>query len=280
MEKSDRGTLWLVATPIGNLGDITRRATDVLAHVDVIACEDTRRTRALLSHLGIPAPKLVSLFDANERRRVPELIRRLNDGLDIALVSDAGMPGIADPGYRLVAACAEEGIEVDVVPGASAAVAALVLSGLPTDRFAFEGFLSPRAGQRRARLATLAGEERTLVLYEAPHRLVQLLHDARDALGDRRAAVVRELTKAHQEVLRGTLSDLAARLEGRQIRGEIVVVVAGSESAGRGVDAAEIAERMKRLTGEGMSRRDAAARVAAETGASRREAYEASLERG
>ncbi|HWC31693.1 MAG TPA: 16S rRNA (cytidine(1402)-2'-O)-methyltransferase [Actinomycetota bacterium] len=273
------GTLWLVATPIGNLADISQRARDVLASVDVIACEDTRRTRGLLSHLGIAAPKLVALFDANERRRIPEILRRLTAGVDVALVTDAGTPAISDPGYRLVAACAEEGIDVDVVPGPSAAVAALVLSGLPTDRFAFEGFLPSRAGQRRARLAAIADEERTLVLYEAPHRVLALLRDAHDALGDRRAAVVRELTKVHQEVLRATLSELAGRLADREIRGEFVVVIAGAVAERASADPAEIAARVERLTAEGMSRRDAAARVARETGASRREAYEASLRR-
>ena len=272
------GTLWLVATPIGNLGDVSQRMRDVLASVDVIACEDTRRTRALLSHLEIGAPKLVSLFEANERRRIPEIVRRLRDGVDVAVVTDAGMPGISDPGYRLVAACAEEGIDVDVVPGPSAAVTALVLSGLPTDRFAFEGFLPARSGQRRSRLAGLASEGRTVVLYEAPRRVLALLRDALEALGDRPAAVARELTKAHQEVLRGTLSSLVERLSAREIRGEIVVVISGSES--RSVpDAHDLAERVERHRAEGVSRRDAAARVAEETGVSRRTAYEASLER-
>jgi len=272
------GTLWLVGTPIGNLGDISERARDVLAAVDVIACEDTRRTRALLSHLGIPAPRLVSFFEGNERRRTPELLERLRGGETVAVVSDAGMPGLSDPGYRLVADAVEQGIPVDVVPGPSAAVAALVLSGLPTDRFAFEGFLPRRAGQRRTRLEELADDPRTLVLFESPRRVASLLADAVAVLGDRRAALVRELTKAHQEVIRGTLSEIGERLEGRELRGEVVVVLEGAGTR-EPVDLDRLADRVNELAAEGLSRREAAARAASETGASRREAYEASLRR-
>jgi 16S rRNA (cytidine1402-2'-O)-methyltransferase len=272
------GTLWLVGTPIGNLGDISERARDVLAAVDVIACEDTRRTRALLSHLGIPAPRLVSFFEGNERRRTPELLERLRGGETVAVVSDAGMPGLSDPGYRLVADAVEQGIPVDVVPGPSAAVAALVLSGLPTDRFAFEGFLPRRAGQRRTRLEELADDPRTLVLFESPRRVASLLADAVAVLGDRRAALVRELTKAHQEVIRGTLSEIGERLEGRELRGEVVVVLEGAGTR-EPVDLDRLADRVNELAAEGLSRREAAARAASETGASRREAFEASLRR-
>ena len=268
-------TLWLVGTPIGNLEDVTERARRVLAEVDVIACEDTRRTRALLSHLGIPSPRLVSFFEGNEERRVPELLEALREGRSVALVTDAGMPAVSDPGFRLVAACAGEGIEVDAVPGPSAAVTALALSGLPTDRFAFEGFLPRRPGERRRRLEGLAAETRTVVLFESPRRLPSLLREAARALGDRRAAVARELTKAHQEVARGTLSELAERFS-EPPRGEVVVVVEGAAPAGA-TDLGELAERVRRLTEGGASRKDAAARIAAEAGVSRRALYEESL---
>ncbi|HEX2029790.1 MAG TPA: 16S rRNA (cytidine(1402)-2'-O)-methyltransferase [Actinomycetota bacterium] len=273
------GTLWLVGTPIGNLGDITERARNVLRRADLIACEDTRRTRALLSHLGIEGKRLVSFFEANEERRIPELLGRLRDGRDVAVVSDAGMPVLSDPGYRLVAACVEQGLPVDVVPGPSAAVAALVVSGLPTDRFAFEGFLPRKAGARRARLAELADDPRTLVLFESPRRVASLLREAAAELGpERPAAVARELTKLHQEVVRGTLGDLVQRFGREELRGEIVVVIAGApERAAPDFD--RLGEEVERLTEEGLSRREAVDRVAGEAGASRRQLYEASLRR-
>lgn len=220
------GTLWLVGTPIGNLGDVSERAKATLASVDVIACEDTRRTRGLLSHLGVRAPKLVALFEANEQKKTPDLLRQLQEGVDIALVSDAGLPALSDPGFRLVRACVEEGITVDLVPGPSAAVSALVLSGLPTDRFVFEGFLPRRPGKRRKRLAELAGEPRTIVLFESPRRVGPLLEEMREIFGDRRAAVARELTKVHQEVLRGSVAELADQIADG-VRGEVTVVVEG-----------------------------------------------------
>jgi 16S rRNA (cytidine1402-2'-O)-methyltransferase len=272
------GTLWLVGTPIGNLGDLTDRARETLAHADVIACEDQRRTRALLSHLGIPAPRLVTFNEGNEARRVPDLLEHLRTGRDVALVTSAGMPALSDPGYRLVAACVEEEIPVDVVPGPSAALAALVLSGLPTDRFAFEGFLPRRAGPRRARLRELAAEPRTVVLFESPRRLSALLADALAELGDRRAAVARELTKVHQEVIRGSLSELVERLLGRDLKGEIAVVLEGRpQEAAPDLD--HLAGRVESLTRDGMPRREAAARVARDAGVSRRSLYEASLKR-
>ena len=271
------GTLWLVGTPIGNLGDLSERARETLSRVDVVACEDTRRTRALLTHLGIAGTRLVSFFEGNEERRVPELLGELHAGRDVALVSDAGMPGLSDPGYRLVSAALREDLSVDVVPGPSAAVAALVVSGLPADRFVFEGFLPRRGGGRRARLEDLAGETRTIVLFESPRRLSGLLRDALDTLGERPAAVVRELTKAHQEVARGGLEDLSERFGEGEVRGEVVVVIGGAPEAATTVDPEELAARVRSLTAAGLSRKDAAARVAAEAGASRREVYEASL---
>src|SRR5918996_2462458 len=272
------GTLWLVGTPIGNLGDITTRARETLATVELIACEDQRRTRALLSHLEIRAPRLVTFNEGNEARRVPELLDHLRAGREVAVVPPAGMPALSDPGYRLVAACLEEGIPVDVAPGPSAAVTAVVLSGLPTDRFAFEGFLPRRGGPRRARLRELAAEPRTMVLFESPRRVAGLLDDALAELGDRRAAVARELTKVHQEVLRGSLSELVERLRGEDLKGEIAVVVEGAARV-EDNDIPTLAERVESLTREGVPRREAAARVGRDAGVSRRTLYEASLKR-
>jgi 16S rRNA (cytidine1402-2'-O)-methyltransferase len=243
----------------------------------VIACEDTRRTRKLLSHLGVSGRRLVSFNEGNERRQVPFLLDHLRAGRDVAVVSDAGMPGLSDPGYRLVVACAAEDITVDVVPGPSAAIAALVISGLPAVRFAFEGFLPRKAGERRARLSSLAEDPRTVVVFESPRRLRALLADALATLGDRRAVVVRELTKVHQEVLRGRLSELPSRLAD-EVLGEVVVVIEGA-AAPPGADLEALGDRVEELTAEGLPRKKAAARVAQEAGVSKRALYEASLRR-
>jgi 16S rRNA (cytidine1402-2'-O)-methyltransferase len=256
------GTLTLVGTPIGNLGDMTERARSVLSSADLVAAEDTRRTGRLLQTLGIRAP-LVSFFEGNELRRIPELLDALRGGRDVALVTDGGMPGISDPGYRLVAACVAEGIPVDVAPGPSAAVAALVISGLPTDRFVFEGFL-PRSGRARAvRLQALAEEPRTAVLFESPRRVAATLRDFLEA-GDRRVAVVRELTKLHQEVLRGLLSEVLARLEDRDLKGEVVLVVEGANPPHGDVE--ETLRVARDLVAHGMGKREAARRAKARTG--------------
>jgi 16S rRNA (cytidine1402-2'-O)-methyltransferase len=271
------GTLYLVGTPIGNLKDVTDRARETLARADVIACEDTRRTGKLLKSLQVDSPaRLVSYFEGNERRRIPHLLEELRAGRDVALVSDGGMPSLSDPGFRLVRACLEAGIAVDVIPGPSAAVAALVVSGLPTDRFSFEGFLSKKPGARRARLEQLSNDARTLVLFESPQRLTTLLRDAARILGpDRPAAVVRELTKLHQEIRRGTLQGLADEtLE--EVKGEVTVVIGGAQPAE--ADLGELATRVNELVDEGLSRKEAATRVAEESGASRRALYDASLE--
>lgn len=220
------GRLVLVGTPIGNLGDLSDRAREALGRADVVACEDTRRTRALLTHIGVRGARLVSFFEANEAKRTPQLLAFLRDGKEVALVSNAGMPALSDPGYRLVAACADEEIEVDVIPGPSAPVAALIVSGLPTDRFVFEGFLPRRPGRRRKAIEALRAEGRTIVLFESPMRLGATLGELAEVLGSRRAAVVRELTKKHQEVLRGTLPELAERV-GEGVKGEVTVVVEG-----------------------------------------------------
>jgi 16S rRNA (cytidine1402-2'-O)-methyltransferase len=269
------GKLWLVGTPIGNLQDVTERARRVLTEVDLIACEDTRRTRGLLTHLGIRAPRMVSLFEGNEARRVPDLLEELRAGRLVALVTDAGMPAVSDPGYSLVSACTEEGIEVDAAPGPSAALTALALSGLPTDRFAFEGFLPRRAGERRRRLEALASDPRTLVVFESPRRLPRLLSEAAELLGHRRAAVARELTKAHQEVARGTLTELAARFS-EPPRGEVVLVIEGA-AAPAPADLGEAARQVRELTSRGTPRKEAVSAVASETGVSRRALYEESL---
>ena len=269
------GTLWLVGTPIGNLKDLSERAREMLARADVIACEDTRITRKLLSLVGIRPTRLLSFYEGNERRRISQVLGHLRDGWDVALVTDAGMPALSDPGYRLVAAAAGEGLAVDAVPGPTAAVTALVLSGLPTDRFAFEGFLPRKAAARRARLEEIRDEARTLVFYESPHRVGSFLADAAAVLGDRRAALCRELTKMHQEVDRASLADLAARRT--EVRGEVVVVVEGAPEP-PGPDMAPLAERVDALVAGGMSRRDAVAVVAEESGASRNALYEASLQ--
>lgn len=220
------GTLYVVATPIGNLEDITARALRVLREADLIACEDTRHTRKLLSHFGI-ATALWAYHDHNEREKAPELLQRLRQGQDIALVSDAGTPAIADPGFRLVRLCREEGLPVVTVPGPSALTAALSIAGLPTDRFAFEGFLPAKVKARRELLTALAQETRTLVFYESPHRLRATLEDLVAVLGaEREIAVARELTKMYEECVRGPAEQVAAKFAEAAVRGEVVLLIA------------------------------------------------------
>jgi 16S rRNA (cytidine1402-2'-O)-methyltransferase len=270
------GTLYLVATPIGNLEDITHRALRVLREVDVIACEDTRHTRTLLTHFSIQT-KTLSYHEHNERERAAELAARLAAGASVALVSDAGTPGINDPGFRLVRACIERDINVVPIPGATAFVAALVASGLPTDEFYFAGFLPPRQHARRLRLAALRAVPATLVFYEAPHRIAGALADAREVLGEREAAVARELTKLHEEIARGRLTDLIARFSGEHAaRGEMVLVidrhVVAGDDAGE-PQAQDIATLVAALEGEGLDPRAALKRAAREMGLNRDEAY-------
>jgi 16S rRNA (cytidine1402-2'-O)-methyltransferase len=200
------GTLYLVGTPIGNLGDMTDRARKTLRSVGVVAAEDTRRTGRLLASCGVGKKRVLSLFEGNERARTRELLGILHGGDDVALVSDAGMPGLSDPGFLLVRACIDGGIDVRVVPGPSAVVSALIVSGLPTDRYVFEGFLPKRTGERRARLRALAGDPRTVVLFESPLRVAMLLRDVLVELGDRQVAIARELTKLHEEVWKGMVA--------------------------------------------------------------------------
>jgi len=272
------GTLWVVGTPIGNLEDVTERARRVLGSADLIACEDTRRTGRLLQHLGIERKRLVSFFEGNEKRRVPELIAELRSGVDVAVVTDAGMPGVSDPGYRLVAACVEDGVAVDVAPGPSAVVAALVISGLPTDRFVFEGF-PPRSGKARTeRLGALGREPRTVVLFESPNRVGRTLQDLLAAGGDRRVAVVRELTKMHQEVLRGSLKQVAETLATRELKGEVVLVVEGV--GGPESSLADAVEMARERVQAGARKRDAARDAAGRTGVPARRIYEGLLTDG
>ncbi len=220
--------LYVVSTPIGNLGDVSNRALAVLAAVDLVACEDTRHSGMLLAHFGIKQ-RLVSYHEHNKLKRTPEILAFLAQGKSAAVVTDAGTPGISDPGFYLIRAAIERGFAVRPVPGASALLAALVVSGLPSDRFAFEGFLPKRAGRRRKRLASLAAEDRTMVFCESARRTRDLLSEMLELWGERRAVVCRELTKKFEETIRGTLSELADALARRQLRGEVVVVVAGRE---------------------------------------------------
>jgi 16S rRNA (cytidine1402-2'-O)-methyltransferase len=228
-EQVEHGALYIVSTPIGNLDDITLRAIMILKNVDLIAAEDTRKSRILLRHLSIDKP-LLSYHSYNEARRGPELIRRLREGRSIAVVTDAGTPGISDPAYLIIREAIDHGFRVIPVPGATAFVPALVASGLPTDRFVFEGFLPVKKG-RRKRLEALAGEERTIILYESPFRMDRTMEDLVEALGDREVAVVREVTKKFEEVERGRLQDVLGKLRQRDYRGEYVIVVGGSRSA-------------------------------------------------
>jgi 16S rRNA (cytidine1402-2'-O)-methyltransferase len=221
------GMLYVVATPIGNLEDITVRALRILQEVDLIATEDTRRTRILLDHYQIGKP-LSSLYDHNEIHKAPILIRRLQEGISIALVSEAGTPLISDPGYRLVQLAIAQGITVVPIPGPSALIAAVVVAGLPTDRFVFEGFLPKKPGKRRKRLEALRDESRTLICYESPRRLYDVLGDMQALWGDRRVVVARELTKKFEEILRGRITEVRAQLDERPPQGEVTVVVEGA----------------------------------------------------
>ena len=266
------GILYLVGTPIGNLKDVTDRVRETLEDVDVIAAEDTRRTGRLLASCGIGKKKTLSLFEGNERTRTRELVQILRDGKDVGLVSDAGMPGLSDPGFPLVRACIDEGIDVRVVPGPSAVVAALVVSGLPTDRYVFEGFLPKRVGERHTRLRMMAHDPRTVVLFESPLRVATLLRDVLVELGDRQVAIARELTKRHEEVVRGRVSEVLARLGDHELKGEVVVVLEGSREP-HPVDLEALVDEARALVAAGMRKREAATEVAHERGASVNEIY-------
>jgi 16S rRNA (cytidine1402-2'-O)-methyltransferase len=268
------GLLILVATPIGNLDDLAPRAVKTLAEADVVVCEDTRRTGRLLEAAGVRARKLLAVHEHNEASQTPVVLERLRAGETIAVVTDAGMPGVSDPGERLVRAAVAAGIEVRVVPGPSAAIAAVVASGLPTDRFVFEGFLPRRGSDRTERVAAVATEPRTIVLYEAPHRLARTIDDLAAACGpDRPGAICRELTKLHEEIWRGTLAAAVERVATVEPRGEHVLVLGGAPPSAAATDD-EIIAALATRTAAGLTTRDAVAEVAVELGVSKRRVYD------
>ena len=270
------GVLYIVATPIGNLEDITLRAIRVLKEADAIAAEDTRHTQKLLSKFDIHTP-LTSYHDHNKEEKAPVLVSRLLEGESIALVSDAGTPGISDPGYFLINLAIDQKVPVVPIPGATAAIAALSVSGLPTDRFVFEGFLPSKHTARMKRLTELAKEERTLIFYEAPHRIMQALEDMQTVLGDRKAVLTRELTKVHEQVLRGRIPDVRKQLEAGSMKGEFTIIV---EAAASGADRVNISaeEYLKNLIlHRGLPKKEAIAVAAHDLGVPKKEIYKIGL---
>lgn len=276
MQSDPTGTLYLVGTPIGNLEDMTFRAIRILQTVDLIAAEDTRHTGKLLHHFQIATPQL-SYHDHNRHSRTAELLERLQQGKAIALVTDAGMPGISDPGYELVKLCADEGILVVPIPGPNAAIAALTASGLPCDRFTFEGFLPAKAQARRVRLEALQTETRTLIFYEAPHRLRPTLQDLLLLGADRPLVLARELTKLHEEIWRGTVADAIAHYKTREPQGEFTLVVAGATLEQPVLSEAVIKTELQNLLNQGLSRSDASRQLAQQTALPRRQIYQLAL---
>jgi 16S rRNA (cytidine1402-2'-O)-methyltransferase len=271
------GRLVLAGTPIGRPDDASPRIRGALADAVVIAAEDTRRLRRLASDLGITiSGRVVSFFEGNERERIPELIDVLVNGVDVVLVTDAGMPSVSDPGYRLVSACVDAGLDVSVIPGPSAVLTALAISGLPVDRFTFEGFLPRKQGERASALTDLVAERRTMVFFEAPHRLAESLTAMQEAWGgDRSAAVCRELTKTYEEVKRGTLAELVAWAD-HEVRGEITVVVQGAAPVdGASLTADELVRLVAVREEAGLSRKEAIADVVATTGARKSVVFDA-----
>jgi 16S rRNA (cytidine1402-2'-O)-methyltransferase len=269
------GTLYLISTPIGNLEDITHRAVRLLGQVDLIACEDTRHTRKLLNHYGLNT-RTISYHEHNERERAAQLLKLIESGSDVAIVSDAGTPGISDPGFRLTQLAIEGGARVVPIPGPSALITALVASGLPTDEFFFGGFLPARSGARRTRLKEVAALPATLIFYEAPHRIADALRDAYEVLGERAAVVARELTKLHEEIARGRLSELAERFAAENARGEIVLIIDRDvidEGVRSELRVSTIGALVEMLERDGMDHRAALKKAARELGLSRDEAY-------
>ncbi|GAB3209821.1 16S rRNA (cytidine(1402)-2'-O)-methyltransferase [Nocardia tengchongensis] len=270
------GRLVLAATPMGDIGDASQRLRDALSTADIVAAEDTRRTRSLAKALDLEiSGRVVSFYDHVETARIPMLLEEIAAGKTVLLVTDAGMPSVSDPGYRMVAACVERDLPITCLPGPSAVTTALALSGLPVERFCFDGFPPRKSGQRKEWLRTLTSEARAVVFFEAPHRLADCLADAVEVLGpNRRAAVCRELTKTYEEVVRGTLSELAAwAVEGA--RGEITVVLEGAQPVSAAP--ADLVGQVEALIASGLRLKDACAEVSAATGASRRELYDAVL---
>lgn len=274
------GKIYLVATPIGNLSDISMRAIETLKNVDIIACEDTRNTIRLLNHFEIKG-HLTSYHEYNKIDKAYELCEKVKEGNNIAFVSDAGMPAISDPGYELVDIAYKEGLEVTVVPGASAVVSALAISGISSRRFAFEGFLPVDKNEKKEILTELSQESRTLILYEAPHRLLKTLKELFDYMGDRNIAIVREITKLHEEVLRGKLSDIIADYESEKIaiRGEYVLVIEGKsllekrEERQKSFEEISIREHYEKYIAEGMDKKEAMKAVAKDRGIQKRDVY-------
>ena len=274
---STASTLYLVATPIGNLEDITFRAVRILKEADLIAAEDTRHTGKLLHHFQIETPQ-ISYHEHNARTRIPQLLEKLQAGQTIALVSDAGMPGISDPGYELVCACAAAGIVVSPIPGPAAVVSAVAASALPSDRFTFEGFLPVKGKARAERLAQLATEPRTMVLYESPHRLIKTLADVQIHLGgDRRITIGRELTKRYEEFWRGTVDEAIEHFTSTEPRGEFTVAIAGHSPQLPAFTEADLLQQLETLIAQGLSPSKASRQIAQETGLSKRELYQLSL---
>ncbi len=270
------GKLVLCATPIGNLEDFSERGQRVLAEADVLACENPARSRKLLSHFGLRLPQIVVHNEGTERRTLAGLVAQVAEGRTVVLVSDAGMPGLSDPGYGLVRACIDKGLPVEIVPGPSAAVSALAISGLTPARFVFEGFLPRKGGQRRRRIEELVDEPRTIVLYESPHRIEDCLSDLAGRLGPRSAVLARELTKLHEEVRRGSLVELLEGVRSDPPRGEIVVVIDGSAGKSEPEPPAhELARHVRRLVDEGVDRKEAIGLVAGELGVRRRRVFDA-----
>lgn len=267
------GKLYICATPIGNLEDITLRVLRILKEVDLIAAEDTRKTRSLLTHFGIKAP-LVSYHEGNEITRSRELIKKLKEGRTVALVSEAGMPGISDPGYRLITSSLQEEIHVEVLPGPSALINALVVSGLPTHRFSFEGFLPRKKGERERALSRLTKNPRTMIFYEAPHRVEKTLVSIIDLLGDRRMALVRELTKKFEEIKRGKATEILEWVGEKPPRGEIVLVVEGTKRERPVVKEADLKRAVNKEIQKGIAKKKAIQIVAAKLGVSKRLVYE------
>jgi 16S rRNA (cytidine1402-2'-O)-methyltransferase len=273
------GQLILAATPLGNILDASPRLKETLEQADLIAAEDTRRAKRLFAdlNLDIKAP-VISLFEENEIEKIPDIIEKLKSGLKVVVISDAGTPAISDPGYRLVTKAIEENISITVIPGPSAVLSALVLSGLPTDRFSFEGFIARKGKERTEILNNLNTQSRTMVIFESPRRTLQTLQDIQEIVGDdRKAAVVREISKTYEEVIRGSLKELVAWANSKEVLGEITLVIAGVENTGKKeVDDQAIAE-VKQLIAAGSSFKDAVQEVSTQRGLSRRELYEASL---
>lgn len=274
MDSQKKGILYVVSTPIGNLKDITLRALEVLKEVDIVAAEDTRHSRKLFSRYDIKT-RLISYYGAKEELKGDVVLRELKAGKKVALISDAGTPGISDPGYYLIKNAAEEGHDIFTIPGPSALVSAITISGLPTARFVFEGFLPPKGSARRKRIESLKGEERAVVIYESPRRAIKTLKELLAALGDRQAAMARELTKIHEELVRGTISDIINRLEEKGVKGEITLIIAGEAEPAEEEDKTD---KMNELIGKALTNKipvkDAAEMISLELGLSKREVYQ------